>query len=54
MKWFKRLVALFALLIAMLAIVPFFVSVDDYRPQIEQLLSERIKEPVRLKNLRLA
>jgi uncharacterized protein involved in outer membrane biogenesis len=54
MKWFKRLVVLFVLLVAILAIVPFFVSVDDYRPQIEQLLSERIKEPVRLKNLRLA
>lgn len=54
MKWFKRLVVLFVLLVAILGIVPFFVSVDDYRPQIEQLLSERIKEPVRLKSLRLA
>lgn len=54
MKWFKRLVVLFALLVAVLGIAPFFVSVDDYRPQIEQLLSERIREPVRLKSLRLA
>lgn len=54
MKWFKRLLALFALLLAILGIVPFFVSVDEYRPQIERLLSERIKEPVRLKSLRLA
>lgn len=54
MKWFKRLVVLFVLLVAILGIAPFFVSVDDYRPQIEQLLSERIKEPVRLKSLRLA
>lgn len=54
MKWFKRLVVLFVLLVAVLGIVPFFISVDDYRPQIEQLLSERIKEPVRLKSLRLA
>lgn len=54
MKWFKRLLALFALLLAILGIAPFFVSVDEYRPQIEQLLSKRIKEPVRLKSLRLA
>jgi uncharacterized protein involved in outer membrane biogenesis len=54
MKWFKRLVVLFALLVAVLGIAPFFISVDDYRPQIEQLLSERIREPVRLKSLRLA
>lgn len=54
MKWLKRLLALFVLLVAALGIVPFFVSVDDYRPRIEQLLSERIKEPVRLKSLRLA
>lgn len=54
MKWFKRLLVLFALLLAIMGIAPFFVSVDEYRPQIEQLLSERIKEPVRLKSLRLA
>lgn len=54
MKWLKRLLVLFVLLVAALGIVPFFVSVDDYRPKIEQLLSERIKEPVRLKSLRLA
>lgn len=54
MKWFKRLLALFALLLAILGIAPFFVSVDEYRPQIERLLSDRIKEPVRLKSLRLA
>ena len=39
MKWLKRLVLLFAVLVAVLAIVPFFVSVDDYRPQIEQMLA---------------
>lgn len=54
MKWFKRLLVLFALLVAILGIAPFFVSVDEYRPQIERLLSDRIREPVRLKSLRLA
>lgn len=54
MKWLKRLVLLFAVVVAALAIVPFFVSLDDYRPRIEQLLAERVKEPVKLKSLRLA
>ncbi|MDP1537782.1 MAG: AsmA family protein [Burkholderiales bacterium] len=54
MKWLKRLVLLLVVLVAVLAVVPFFVSVDDYRPQIEQMLADKIKEPVRLKSLRLA
>lgn len=54
MKWIKRLLLLFVLLTLLLAAVPFFVSVDDYRPQIEKLLSARIKEPVRLKSMKLA
>jgi uncharacterized protein involved in outer membrane biogenesis len=54
MKWLKRLGVLVFVLVLLLGIVPFFISVDDYRPQIERLVSERIKEPVRLKSLRLA
>lgn len=54
MKWFKRLVLAFAALVAVLAIVPLFVSLDDYRPQVEQLLAEKLREPVSIKNLRLA
>jgi len=54
MKWLKRLVLLFAVVVTALAIVPFFVSLDDYRPRIEQLLAEKLKEPVKLKSLRLA
>jgi uncharacterized protein involved in outer membrane biogenesis len=54
MKWLKRLVLLFVVLVAVLAIVPFFVSLDDYRPQIERMLAEKLKEPVKLKSLRLA
>lgn len=44
----------FAVLVAVLAIVPFYVSVDDYRPQIERMLTEQLREPVKLKSLRLA
>jgi len=54
MKWLKRLAVLVFVLVLLLGAAPFFISVDDYRPKIEQLLSERIKEPVRLKSLRLA
>lgn len=54
MKWLKRLGIVVFVLVLLLGIVPFFVSVDEYRPQIERILSERIKEPVRLKSLRLA
>lgn len=54
MKWFKRLFLVFAVLVALLAVVPLFVSLDDYRPRVEQLLSEKLKEPVSIKRLRLA
>ena len=54
MKWLKRLVLLFVVLVAGLAIVPFFVSLDDYRPQLERMFAEKLKEPVKLKSLRLA
>ena len=53
MKWIKRLSIVVFILIVLLAIVPFFVSLDDYRPQIEQLISEKLQEPVQLKSLRL-
>lgn len=53
MKWFKRLILAFAVLIAILAVVPLFVSLDDYRPAIEKMVSEKLREPVSLKTLRL-
>lgn len=54
MKWLKRLGFVVFALVLLLAVVPFFVSLDDYRPQIEQAVSEKLKEPVKLKSLRLA
>lgn len=53
MTWFKRLILAFAVLIVLLAVVPLFVSLDDYRPQLEKMVSEKLKEPVTLKKLRL-
>ena len=54
MQWFKRLVFLLAALMAVLAIVPLFVSLEQHRAGIEQLLAEKLREPVHLKSLRLA
>lgn len=53
MKWFKRLILAFAVLIAILAALPLFLSLDDYRPQLEKMVSEKLKEPVSLKKLQL-
>ena len=53
MKWFKRLILGFAVLIAILAVVPLLVSLDDYRPQLEKMVSDKLKEPVSFKKLRL-
>jgi uncharacterized protein involved in outer membrane biogenesis len=53
MKWFKRLILVFTVLIAILAAVPLLVSLDDYRPQLEKMVSDKLKEPVSLKKLRL-
>lgn len=53
MKWLKRVAALLAILIIALAVIPIFVSIDDYRPEIEKKASAALKEPVRLKSLKL-
>lgn len=54
MKWLKRLILLFVLLLAVLAAIPLFISIDDYRPRIEKLLAEKLREPVTIKRVRLA
>lgn len=52
MKWVKRIGIAVALLVALLAALPFVISIDDYRPRIEQELSARLKEPVSIARLR--
>lgn len=54
MKWIKRLLLLLGVLFAVLAVLPLFVSLDDYRPRVEQLLTEKLREPVTIKKVRLA
>lgn len=51
MKWLKHtLIALVVLLVIVVAL-PFFITLDDYIPQIEKEISTRLKEPVSIKSL---
>lgn len=52
MKWLKRIAIIVVLLLVVLAAVPFFLSLNDYIPQIEKAASEKLREPVKIKNLR--
>ncbi|HEX7454561.1 MAG TPA: hypothetical protein VF296_00825 [Gallionella sp.] len=52
MKWFKRILIVFVLLLAIAVALPFFISINDYIPQIEKEVSARLKEPVSLKSIR--
>ncbi|MFA6970646.1 MAG: hypothetical protein WC208_04505 [Gallionella sp.] len=52
MKWFKRILIAFVLLLATAVALPFFISLNDYIPQIEQEISSRLKEPVSIKSIR--
>ncbi len=54
MKWLKCVGIAFGVLVLILAAVPFFISVNDYIPQIEEAASERLKDPVKIEKLRLA
>ena len=52
MKWLKRIGIVLGVIILILAVVPFFISLNDYIPQIEKEASTRLKEPVTIKSLR--
>jgi len=52
MKWLKRILIAFVLLLAIAGALPFFISLNDYIPQIEQEISNRLKEPVSIKSIR--
>lgn len=52
MKWLKRILAALVLLLALALALPFFISLNDYIPQIEKEASLRLKEPVSIKNIR--
>ena len=54
MKWLKRIGLVLVAVLLILAIVPFFISLEDYIPRIEQEVSARLKEPVKIGGLRAA
>jgi uncharacterized protein involved in outer membrane biogenesis len=54
MKWLKRIGLLAGAVVLILAVVPIFISLEDYIPRIEQEVSARLKEPVKIGGLRAA
>jgi uncharacterized protein involved in outer membrane biogenesis len=52
MKWLKWGGVALGAIILILAVVPFFISLNDYIPRIEGEISARIKEPVKIGGLR--
>jgi uncharacterized protein involved in outer membrane biogenesis len=54
MTWLKRILLALAVLIALAAALPLFISLDDYIPKIEQEASARLKQPVTIKSIRFA
>lgn len=54
MKWLKWIGIVVSVLLLILAVVPFFISLDDYIPEIEREISAKLKEPVKIGSLRAA
>ena len=54
MKWPVGIAAAVLALVAIAVAVPFFVPLDDYIPKIEREASERLKEPVTIRRIRLS
>lgn len=52
MKWPKYLLLAIALLIALAAALPLFISLDDYLPRLEAEASARLKQPVTIRGIR--
>ena len=54
MKWTKRVAIVIGVLLAILLTVPFFISLDDYIPQIEKEVSMRLNDTVSIKKIRFS
>lgn len=54
MTWLKRTLLALAVLIALAAAVPFFISLDDYIPRLEAAASARLGQPVSIESIRFA
>ena len=46
MKWLKRIGVVLCILIAVLAVAPFFITLNDYIPSVEKEISSVLGEPV--------
>ena len=53
MKWLKRLLIILGVLLAAVVVVPFFIPLSAYIPEIEKLAGEKLHEPVTIKSLHL-
>jgi uncharacterized protein involved in outer membrane biogenesis len=53
MKWLKAILIGLGLLLAIAVALPFFFSLNDYVPQIEKAVSDKVKEPVSIKSIKL-
>jgi uncharacterized protein involved in outer membrane biogenesis len=53
-KWLKRGLIAFAILLAIAGAVPFFIPLAAYVPRIENLVSARLKEPVSIGSIKFA
>lgn len=54
MKCLKRILIVLAALLVLAVAVPFFISLNDYIPQIEKVVSTQLKEPVSIKSIRFS
>ena len=54
MKWLKRIGIVLGVIILILAVVPFFITLNDYIPRIEKEASARLKEPVSIKSIKFS
>jgi uncharacterized protein involved in outer membrane biogenesis len=54
MKWLKRIGVVIGVIVLILAVIPFFIALDDYIPQIEKEVAAKLKEPVSIKSIRFS
>ena len=54
MKWLKRTGVVIGVLIAILAVAPFFITLNDYIPRVEKEISSVLGEPVSIEQLHVS
>ena len=54
MKWLKRISIALVLLLVLALALPFFITLDDYIPQIEKAATDRLHEPISITSIRFA